>query len=333
MNSDDPEQGIGGAFRGSALGQALGGLIVNLPGGIGYWSRRHTAAIAALPRAPSFGPDDRVLVVAPHPDDEALACGGAVLEALRAGASVWLVWLTCGDGFWLDATLLARHARPHWRDMLLLGAQRIEEAHKAARVLGVPDAQLLFLGYPDRGLTALLKTPNGDKPFQSFYTGQTCVPYPEAISPGAAHTAANLKADLETVLKRSRPTVVLAPSSRDAHPDHRATAGLVNQLLEAMPSVRRYEWIIHGGIEWPLPKGVHPNLPLAPPPRGRGLPWERFEITPDQVEVKLHAIACHHSQVLLMSRYLASFARSNELFARVQLPSSLELQRVEGHAH
>ena len=315
--------GIGQALRGSVLGQALGELIVNLPGGVGYWSRRHTAAVAALPRTPGFGPSDRVLVVAPHPDDEALACGGAILAAVEAGASVWVVWLTCGDGFWIDATLLAHHLRPHQRDMLSLGARRIEEARRAAVMLGVPDAQLSFLGYPDRGLLRLVETAAQTAPFRSLYTGQMCVPYPEAVSPGAEYTAANLEADLGGVFARARPTVVFAPSSRDAHPDHRATADLVDRLLESWPGVGRYEWIIHGGIEWPLPKGFHPNLPLAPPPRGRGLPWERFEIRPDQVQAKRRAIGCHHSQVFLMARYLGSFARSNELFAPATADASL----------
>ena len=332
MDPTDPLRGIGEALRGSALGQALGGLIVNLPGGVGYWSRRHTAAVAGLPSAPPFGPGDRVLVVAPHPDDEALACGGAVLAAVEAGASVWMAWLTCGDGFWIDATVLAGHLRPHWRDLLRLGARRIDEARSAASALGVAEDHLFFLGYPDRGLLATLGTSDGAEPFRSLYTGQDCVPYPEAVSPSAEHTAANLEADLRAVLERSRPTIVFAPSSHDAHPDHRATAELVDRLLAPKLGVRRYEWIIHGGIEWPLPKGLHPSLPLAPPPRGRGLPWERFEIRPDQVQAKLRAIGCHHSQVLLMARYLGSFARSNELFAPTRgTPTFGETARTPTH--
>ena len=39
-----------------------------------------------------------VLVVAPHPDDEAVGCGGTVHLAARAGATVAVVVLTRGDG-------------------------------------------------------------------------------------------------------------------------------------------------------------------------------------------------------------------------------------------
>ncbi|WP_407938925.1 hypothetical protein [Meiothermus taiwanensis] len=30
-------------------------------------------------------------------------------------------------------------------------------------------------------------------------------------------------------------------------------------------------WMVHGGLEWPLPKGLHPQLPLEPTPWGKGL--------------------------------------------------------------
>src|SRR5207249_3833424 len=41
--------------------------------------------------------DDRVLVLAPHPDDEALACGGLVQRALKMRLPVRIVFLTYGD--------------------------------------------------------------------------------------------------------------------------------------------------------------------------------------------------------------------------------------------
>ena len=40
---------------------------------------------------------DRVLVLAPHPDDESLACGGIIQRALARGARVRIVFLTYGD--------------------------------------------------------------------------------------------------------------------------------------------------------------------------------------------------------------------------------------------
>ena len=40
---------------------------------------------------------DRLLVVAPHPDDETIAAGGLIQSALHAGAAVRVLFATDGD--------------------------------------------------------------------------------------------------------------------------------------------------------------------------------------------------------------------------------------------
>src|SRR5690606_13005283 len=56
------------------------------------------AAIPALGGA-ALDAGARILVVAPHPDDESLCCGGLIATARRAGAEVSIVWITSGGGF------------------------------------------------------------------------------------------------------------------------------------------------------------------------------------------------------------------------------------------
>src|SRR5262245_13597074 len=51
---------------------------------------------------------DTLLIVAPHPDDESLCCGGLIDSARRSGAAVAVVWITFGDGFRWSA-MLAEH--------------------------------------------------------------------------------------------------------------------------------------------------------------------------------------------------------------------------------
>ncbi len=41
----------------------------------------------------------RLVVVAPHPDDETLAAGGLIQRVLHEGGTVRVVVLTPGDGF------------------------------------------------------------------------------------------------------------------------------------------------------------------------------------------------------------------------------------------
>ena len=41
--------------------------------------------------------DRRVLVVAPHADDEAIGCGGLILKAVSQGAQVSILVVSVGD--------------------------------------------------------------------------------------------------------------------------------------------------------------------------------------------------------------------------------------------
>jgi LmbE family N-acetylglucosaminyl deacetylase len=77
-------------------------------------------------------------VVAAHPGEEALACGG-LLASLRAlGRDVRVVFLTSGE------RSHAKHVAP-----AVLGPQREAEALAAARLLGVPAGNVHFLRAPD----------------------------------------------------------------------------------------------------------------------------------------------------------------------------------------
>jgi len=44
-----------------------------------------------------FTPTDRILILAPHPDDEAIGTAGVIQKALRAGAALKVVLFTNGD--------------------------------------------------------------------------------------------------------------------------------------------------------------------------------------------------------------------------------------------
>ena len=50
-----------------------------------------------MPSSFTLSPQDRVLVFAPHPDDEALGCGGLIQQAVELGAEVRVIFQTDGD--------------------------------------------------------------------------------------------------------------------------------------------------------------------------------------------------------------------------------------------
>ena len=119
--------------------------------------------------------------------------------------------------------------------------------------LGVPAAGQLFLGYPDGGLQSLLGE-RGAQPYSSGATAADAVPYSEALFPAHLYTGATLARDFDAVLERVHPTLILAPSLHDTHPDHRATGQLTLAALAGRseaPQVRY--WIVHGGEGWPSP--------------------------------------------------------------------------------
>lgn len=299
----------------------IGALAVNAPVIAAWWySVRHGLDADRLPAAAALTADDRVLVVAPHPDDEVLCCAGMIQAALAAGGEVWVVYLTSGDGFELDAIAVERTVRPRGPALVSLGLRRMQEARDGAAVLGLDAESLIFLGFPDRGLREIYRL-YIDEPYRSPFTGQSTVPYAEARTPGAPYTGEQLLEEMRGVFDEVAPTVVLAPTPLDAHPDHRITGEITLRLLFERDLLGNgLWWIVHGDPEWPLPKGVHRGAPLFPPVRARALPWQRVDLSGDQVDTKLTAIRAHTSQITLLRRFLESFAKRNELLSPQALP-------------
>jgi LmbE family N-acetylglucosaminyl deacetylase len=100
--------------------------------------------------------DDRLLIIAPHPDDESLAAGGLIQRALKAGAAVRVVFLTSGDNNPWPQRFVERRLRIGANDRVRWAERRRREAIAALAVLGVDDGSIRFLGLPDQGITRLL---------------------------------------------------------------------------------------------------------------------------------------------------------------------------------
>jgi len=279
----------------------------------------------AQPEMPPFRAitaDDTVLVVAPHPDDESLCCGGLIHAARSAGARVAIVWITNGDGFKWDAMVVEKKLRPRAGAYLDLARRREAEARNAGGLLGVEPDSLMFLGYPDRGvLRLLLDYYHPDTPWRSKFTGANAVVYEDAVDPGAAYRGDNLVKDFNSVLDRVKPTLVLAPSPQDTHPDHRGTGLLVWRTMTARGEQDRVRyWIVHGGRGWPAPHGYHPELGQTVAPRGLGMQWEAFSLDSDAIGAKLRAVSAHQSQMKVMGRIMLSYVRSDEIYSSVPIP-------------
>jgi len=89
-----------------------------------------------------------VAVLAPHPDDDVIGCGGTLCKHRRAGDAVTVVYLTDG------ARGLDHSAPPSRRT----AQTRRKEAERAAGLMDIRD--LVFLDFPDGGLAANTETVN-----------------------------------------------------------------------------------------------------------------------------------------------------------------------------
>jgi LmbE family N-acetylglucosaminyl deacetylase len=255
-----------------------------------------------------------LLIVAPHPDDETLCCAGLMQRVARAGGRVSVVWITSGDASEIDM-LLIEHRVFEPAKARDLAARRMREARAATGVLGVPAERQLFLGYPDRGVLKLLTT-NRSTAYTSGFTGAAAVPYSDALFPGHPYTGESLERDFAAVLARVAPTLVLAPSPRDTHPDHRAAGLLAAAAMARLAgSAQLRYWIVHGGEGWPSPRGLEPGLPLTPAPRIRGVTPAVFALEPAEEDRKLAALRTYDTQMRTLAPFLLAFVRSTELFA------------------
>jgi len=165
-----------------------------------------------------FSARTRLLVVAPHPDDETIANGLLIRCVRAAGGEVGIVLLTDGDNNpwpqrWMERRLrIDAEGRRRW------GARRRAELLQAMQRLDLPPSALHQLHWPDLGVTSHLLS-----------------------APRAAISA------LTSVLVAFRPDIVVAPSMADRHPDHGAAHVLVRLALARMPSAPRLlTYMVHG---------------------------------------------------------------------------------------
>ncbi len=192
---------------------------------------RFLALIAALP----FGDLDRVLapgaalVLAPHPDDETLGCGGLIAEACARGRDIHVLVATDGTG---------SHPNSRAWPAPRLRAQREQEARDAVRELGLAADRIDFLGLRD-----------ADAPHAG-------AEFDDAASRIAAHATA-----------RSARTI-LATWRHDPHADHVAVDRLAREAARRadarLLSYPVWGWTLPASRELPDPPPRGLRLDITP---------------------------------------------------------------------
>lgn len=165
-------------------------------------------------------PGARLMVLAPHPDDESLAAGGLIQRALSHGASVTVVFITDGENNpWPQRALERRiwigaGQRARW------GERRRGESAAALHALGAADVNVHRLGWPDGAVTWKL-----------------------------LDDTASMLGALRALIVRERPTVLVLPDLVDRHPDHSAIHVLVEMVFQTTPDVVKpacLGYLLHG---------------------------------------------------------------------------------------
>lgn len=264
--------------------------------------------------------EDRILVLAPHPDDEIIGCAGVIQKAVAAGAHVRIAYLTNGDANQLAFIVYEKRLTFMPGEFVHMGEVRRKEATAAAKVLGLAADNLIFFGYPDFGTFAMFQYYwDAKKPYRSILSRQTKVPYKNNYSFDKPYIAENVLQDITSVLLDFQPTKIFVTHPADSNADHRAyylfLQAALNEIGDQIAKPKIYNYLVHC-VGWPLPRRYHPEYPLIPPRQlwDSEISWQRLPLTTEEIDKKHKAVLCNKSQTSSSAFYLLSFVRNNELF-------------------
>jgi len=295
-------------------------LTVIFLGGCAGVGKPDLARWKALPALGPFKQDERVLILAPHPDDEAIGCAGVIQQALKARAKVKVIYLTNGDHNELAFIVYEKRITMRQGEFVHMGQVRRQEAIRAMKFLGLSEDDLVFLGYPDFGTFSIFcRYWQSKKPFRDKLTRISSVPYKDNPSFGAPYQGESILSDLVKQILDYKPNKIFVSHPADVNVDHKALYLFLQVALSDLegkiPSPKVYAYLIHC-VGWPKPRHYHPELELYPPDKFRDsrINWVSFNLTPDELDKKYRATLYYKSQTQSSAFYLFSFSRKNELF-------------------
>jgi LmbE family N-acetylglucosaminyl deacetylase len=167
-------------------------------------------------------PEEMIFVVAPHPDDEVLGCGGMIGETLRHGGQVHVIMLTGGE---------RSHESCCNVDKKAVRQARRESAVKAGNCLSLGKGNLVFLDWGD---------------------GQ--------ISQADARESGRRVEELAGRIARLRPEAVFAPHPFEGWPDHVAAERITRAAIERSAiDCRLFHYCVWFWFSMPLRRALKIN--------------------------------------------------------------------------
>lgn len=198
--------------------------------------RRERIGLASLDGAPqeSYFSDRNVMLIVPHQDDDPCMLGGVIERFARHGR-IRVVFTTNGDY--------------NGRDY---ADARLPEAIAALALCGVPEEDVIFLGYGDGVALGNAQYPEPDAQIFISHIGQTETYGLDTHPPFRTHanTRANFKTDLRDVILTYRPDTIFCVDN-DAHADHRATSMLFEEVMgQILAASDAYQPLVYKGYAY-----------------------------------------------------------------------------------
>lgn len=172
---------------------------------------------------------ETLLIVAPHPDDEVLGCGGLIQKIKEKGGSVYVLFLTVGE--------TKEYAKPG--GSVSNGNQRMAEIEKVAKHLQYDDYKIIFPG-------------------DTFHLRLDNIPQKDLIT--------EIESGERISLNKIKPTIVATPMPDDYNQDHRACTEAIftatrptpNELKPFQPIIIGYESVVTA--DWYKGTSKHVNF-------------------------------------------------------------------------
>ena len=266
------------------------------------------------------GPEERILVLAPHPDDEILAAGGVIATSQKSHPSTKfrVAIATNGDASYATAFIHGSHtfSKQHFRDM---AAIRQQESLDALFFLGVSLAQVRFWGFPDRGLSPIWQRYwDTHQPYRSPTTGfdRSEQALNSSVTEYGGMSFLRL---IQDELASFQPTTIILPHPQDAHSDHRVLAKFAllaagiyyGQHQQMSPKLLAYiMWT--GNKFWLTGARSHDVTSKIVSKNSLQVKWQKLLMSPDIQSKKALALECYRSQNFSARQLLHDGANSTQ---------------------
>ena len=151
---------------------------------------------------------NRIIVVAPHPDDETIACGGIIQKYLEKKSTITIIYITNGENAYSHIYSIYENPSPSE-----LGIIRKEEALRALEILGLSSKDLIFLEFNDGSVAEQYNI---------------------------------IKEKVKKILYKYKPNLVYVPYKNSSHNDHKATFKIVYDAINELGiKVKLYSYLIN----------------------------------------------------------------------------------------